>query len=70
MRKLTDNEMHLLRLVRRGQNDNGWAKVSKAVFPLVNTLPRRLVEVQSDDKTAMVKLTAEGNSLLDALEWL
>ena len=37
----------MLKLTKKAKKDaNGWAKVSKAVWPSVRTLPSQLVELQ------------------------
>ena len=61
--KLKDAEKHLLKLVLNGAGSDGWATVSKTVMPLVEGLPKTLVEVQ----TGRVRLTAAGKTVL---EWL
>ena len=71
-RTLTPGEKHLLSLVRQGTEQDadseGWARVSIPVLSLVMQLPSELVEVRDDPPAA--RLTAEGNSVLNAMAWL
>lgn len=62
---LTSNEKHLMRLILKDRNTEGWAKVSKLVLPLVTVLPKDLVEVQQhEDGTGLAKLTKDGETVL------
>lgn len=71
-RKLNDGDKHLLRLIVQGHDEKGWAPVSKLVFPLVKALPGELVvlETVGDSGAGRVCLTANGQSLIDAMAWL
>ncbi len=42
-RKLTSGERHLLRLIAKDGGEDGYAKVSEEVKPLVLALPKELV---------------------------
>ena len=71
--KLDDGQKHFLRLIEKGQAcPDGWAPVSKAVFPLVNAMPTELVELHSvgDDGRGRARLTSEGQAILNAMAWL
>ena len=70
--KLTDGQMHLLKLCAKGQQcPEGWAPVSALVFKLVETIPTELVELQqTKDGRGRARLTTDGQDLLDALAWL
>jgi hypothetical protein len=70
--KLDAGQKHLLRLVAEGADAEGWAPVSKPVFPLVEKLPGKLVELEAvgDEGRGRVRLTPAGESLLDAMAWL
>lgn len=67
--RLNDGERHILRLVAAGKDDeNGWAKVSAPVFPLVNQMPKELVEIeQVEAGGGRARLTQEGTVVL---KWL
>ena len=63
--KLTVNDRHLMRLIRHSQNEDGWAKVSKMLMPIVSGLPSELVEFKPGDAGGLAKLTDKGNIVLD-----
>lgn len=70
--KLDARQKHLLRLVVEGADVEGWAPVSKPVFPLVEKLPSELVELKSvgDEGRGRARLTEEGAKLMAAMAWL
>ncbi len=68
MSNLTDGQKHLLRLIRKDQNEEGWAKVSKVVWPVVIQLPPELVDYEGEpEEGGKARLTGDGNIVLD---WL
>lgn len=72
IKKLDDREKHFLRLITKGVAADGWAPVSKPVYPLVTKMPHELVEFEpvGDDGLGRARLTTEGSSVLRAMEWL
>ena len=70
--KLDDGQKNLLRLVVRGADAEGWAPVSKPVFPLVERIPAALVELErvGEEGRGRVRLTQEGEKVVDAMAWL
>lgn len=71
--KLDVRQKHLLRLVAKGQEcPDGWATVSKQVYPLIQTLPEALVELQpvGDNGWGRVRLTPAGQNVVNAMEYL
>ncbi len=70
--KLDAGQKHLLRLVVEGTDAEGWAQVSKPVFPLVEKMPRELVELEAvgDEGRGRARLTTEGENLMAAMAWL
>ena len=70
--KLDGGQKHLLRLVVRGADAEGWAPVSKPVFPLVERIPAALVELErvGEEGRGRVRLTQEGEKVVDAMAWL
>lgn len=70
--KLDDGQKNLLRLVVKGADKEGWAPVSKPVFPMVAKLPSELVELEAvgDEGRGRVRLTREGATLMGAMAWL
>ena len=66
--QLEKGEIHMLKLTKKANKDaNGWAKVSKAVWPSVRTLPSQLVELQETNDGGFIRLTREGETVLDFL---
>lgn len=73
-RTLSAAERRLLTMIleERGDGDN-WTAVSRQVWPLMETLPARLVELEaSTDKRrgGSARLTPEGYAVVAAMEWL
>ena len=59
-------------MVAKEQNSaDGWAPVSKPVYPVLQTMPPELVELQpwGDDGRGRARLTPAGQNLLDAMAW-
>ena len=67
MNKLTYNEKVLLVLIRKSQNHEGWAGVSSMMFPLVEKLPKELIELKTNEAGGWVKLTEAGNTIVNYL---
>ena len=59
-KRLDAGQRHLLRLVAKGADSEGWAKVSDVVRPLVEKLPSDLVEIREGE----VRLTPIGKVVL------
>ena len=70
--KLDAGQKHMLRLVEKGANADGWAEVSSQVFPLAQAMPTELVTLEpvGDAGRGQIRLTQEGKNLLAAMEWL
>ena len=70
--KLDGGQKNLLRLVVRGADAEGWAPVSKPVFPLMERIPATLVELErvGEEGRGRVRLTQEGKKVVDAMAWL
>jgi hypothetical protein len=71
--KLDAGQKHLLRLVRKGAEADGWAPVSATVYPHAKTaLPHELATLEpvGEDGRGRARLTPAGEALLDAMEWL
>lgn len=78
-RKLTAGEQHILRLIRKDADAEGWAPVSRIVATLFTNeklpngpMPRVLCEFETvgDDGRGRARLTVAGNAFLDSLAWL
>lgn len=66
--KLDAGQRNLIRLIRKGQDAEGWAKVSKIVLPLAKEkIPAELAEIEGpfEDGSGRARLTDRGNALLD-----
>jgi hypothetical protein len=75
--KLTAGEKHILTLIQRGADADGWAPVSKAVKPLFvdkkipcGTMPTALCEFEAVGEGGRARLTTLGKNLLEAMLWL
>lgn len=67
-KKLDSGQRNLIRLIRKGQDAEGWAKVSKPVLPLAKErIPTELAEIEGpfEDGSGRARLTERGNALLD-----
>lgn len=78
-RKLTAGEQHVLTLIRKGADSEGWAPVSKIVAGLFTNpkmaggpMPRELCEFEhvGNDGSGRARLTDAGRNLLESLAWL
>lgn len=72
-KKLDAGQKHLLTLVAKGQNcPDGWAPVSKQVYPLLESMPKALVELHhiGNEGRGRARLTDKGQDLIDAMVWL
>ncbi len=63
--KLAHGDIHLLKLIRKDKGTDGWTKVSKAVWPLVESLPTELCELKKEADGGFIKLTPEGDTVLN-----
>lgn len=72
MSKLSSGQKNLIRLVVKGSGPDGWAPVSAALYPLVESIPGNFVELEKvgDLGKGRARLTQEGHSLVEAMEWL
>lgn len=70
--KLTQGQKHILGLVVKGADAEGWAPVSALVMKIIKLVPAELVTVEAvgDEGRGRAKLTPTGESLLAAMEWL
>lgn len=77
--KLDGGQKHILSLIRKEAESDGWAPVSKAVAQLwlnpklpSRSIPQELCEFETvgTDGAGRARLTQEGKNLLDAMAWL
>lgn len=70
-RKLDDGEKNFLRLIGKGQQcPDGWAPVSKVLYPLVQKMPAELVEHSPTPAGGRARLTKHGEAIVEAMNWL
>lgn len=62
--RLSTGDRHLLRLVNKGKQDDGWAPVSSVVLPLIQELPEELRELKENDGHHFVRLTEKGEAVV------
>lgn len=62
--KLSSGQLNLMRLAVKGASPDGWAKVSKVVWPMVAKLPADLIELRPSDDGGHVRLTEHGHVVL------
>ncbi len=63
--RLSPETKHLLRLIRKDQDSEGWTKVSELLWPFAIQLPYELVTMSTDERK--IRLTEVGNIVVD---WL
>jgi hypothetical protein len=70
--KLDAGQKHMLGLVMKGANQDGWAAVSAPVYPLLQKMPQELIELEpvGPEGRGRVRLTEVGQSVMDAMAWL
>ena len=70
---LDPGQKHLLKLIAKEQCcPDGWAPVSKQVYPLLAAMPRELVELRAvgDAGRGQARLMQAGQNLIEAMAWL
>lgn len=70
--KLDAGQKHMLGLVAKGADAEGWAPVSAPVFPLIAKIPTELVVLESvgDEGRGRARLTDDGANILAAMAWM
>ncbi len=69
--KLDSSQKHVLKLISRDRKADGWTIISSMLYrPLSASIPAELATFEPVGDAGRAKLTTEGQSLLDALEWL
>jgi hypothetical protein len=69
--KLNHGQKHILKLITRDRTQDGWAQVSKTLYEtLSGSIPSELAVFEKLENGGRAKLTAEGQGLVNALEWL
>ncbi len=62
-------QRNVLRLIARSPKDqDGWAEVSAALFPILSDAPSELIETEGDaERGGRVRFTHEGNIVIKYL---
>lgn len=71
--KLDHGQKHILQLVARDKDSEGWTPVSSVLMPHLRTgIPAELLELENagDEGAGRARLTPEGQSVLNAMAWL
>ena len=64
MSKLDGGQLHLLRLIDQGADEEGWAPVSSTVWPLIVAMPLDLVERRVAASGGHARLTTDGDAVM------
>lgn len=71
MGKLDIQHKHILKLIARDRDSEGWAKVSDQLYPVLSkNIPTELAEFEKQKEGSRARLTDEGESVLNAMKWL
>lgn len=69
--KLDIQHKHILKLIKRDRDNEGWCPVSEQLYPhLSKNIPEELATFEKLDDGGRAMLTEEGENVLNALEWL
>jgi hypothetical protein len=69
--KLDNAQKHILRLIHRDKDSQGWTKVSEALCKTVReNIPSDLATFEKLEDGGRVKLTEEGNGVILAMAYL
>lgn len=70
--KLDHGQRHVLSLIKRDADSQGWAIVSKTVMPAIEgMMPKELIEVDKyQEGNGRARLTVEGKEVVNAMKWL
>lgn len=63
---LNAGDKHLLKLILKDADEQGWTPVGSAVLPLIKSLPDELIDIQP----GFARLTEKGKSIVEAMLWL
>jgi hypothetical protein len=69
--KLNQGQKHILKLIDRDKDDEGWTRVSKVLCPHIDSdIPKDLIELEIKENGGRARLTTEGQAVIDSLAWL
>ena len=70
-KKLDYGQKHIMRLISRDKGADGWATVSEQLYPVLSRkMPEKLMVFEKLGNGGRVKLTIEGEAVLNAMAWL
>jgi hypothetical protein len=68
---LDAGQKHILRLIARDCNSDGWATVSSALYGvLCSSLPPELVTFEPSGGAGRARLTGAGRAVVESMAWL
>ena len=71
MMKLDMQHKHILKLIDRDSDDEGWTSVSEPLFPVISkNIPAELVIFEKLEVGGRARLTTEGKSVIFAMQWI
>lgn len=71
MYKLKIEHKHMLKLIDRETEKDGWTPISDALYPhLLTNMPNELVVFDGTAGSYKAKLTDEGQNIVKAMAWL
>lgn len=69
--KLKDEHKHILRLISRDADKDGWAVVGSKLYPVLSkNMPEELVTFEMVGDAGRARLTDEGINVIRAMAWL
>ena len=69
--KLDHKQIHVLRLIHKGADEEGWAPIGDIVYKTIPAMiPKELAIFEQTEAGGRARLTQEGSNLLSAMEWL
>jgi hypothetical protein len=69
--KLSIQQKHILKLISRDSNNEGWTSVSEALFPILSkNMPKELAIFEKQEIGGRAKLTDNGSSVVYSMQWL
>jgi len=70
-KRLDYRQQHILTLIDRGADAEGWAEVSEILFSVLSTnIPPELVTFEKLDDGGRARFTEEGRAVFNAMAWL
>lgn len=69
--RLEAQHKHVLKLIERDQDAEGWTKVSEQLFKVLSeNMPSELAIFEKLERGGRARLTDEGQNVLNAMEWI